>query len=184
MPMRFGRTRQQKSLGSLEIGMQETHLVSPSIGLAQIFPPEAIVIGLVQRTKRGVIEELVHHLVELGNLVQGEEKAVVESVLAREKLGSSALGNGIAFPHCRWSPMEKLIGVLGLDSRGIPFDAVDGEPVHCVFLLMVPLNDRDNHYEVLGRITAIGRDKSVRLQLRGCRTAEAAHEFLQKLGGR
>ena len=164
--------------------MQETHLVSPSIGLAQIFPPEAIVIGLVQRTKRGVIEELVHHLVELGNLVQGEEKAVAESVLAREKLGSSALGNGIAFPHCRWNPMEKLIGVLGLDSRGIPFDAVDGEPVYSVFLLMVPLNDRDNHYELLGRITAIGRDKSVRLQLRGCRTAEEAHEFLQKLDGR
>jgi len=184
MPMRFGRTRQQKSLGSLEIGMQETHLVLPSIGLAQILPPEAIVIGLVQRTKRGVIEELVHHLVELGNVMQGQEKAVVESVLAREKLGSSALGNGIAFPHCRWSPLEKLIGVLGLEPRGILFDAVDGEPVHCVFLLMVPHNDRVNHYELLGRITAIGRDKSVRLQLRGCRTGAAAHEFLQKLDGR
>src|ERR1022692_2603319 len=184
MPMRFGRTRQQKSLGSLEIGMQETHLVSPSIGLAQIFPPEAIVIGLVQRTKRGVIEELVHHLVQIGNLVQRDEKAVVESVLAREKLGSSALGNGIAFPHCRWSPMEKLIGVLGLDSRGIPFDAVDGEPVYSVFLLMTPLNDREKHYEVLGKITAIGRDKSLRLQLGGCRTVEAAHGFLQELDRR
>jgi PTS system nitrogen regulatory IIA component len=163
--------------------MLETNLVSPSIGLAQILPPEAIIIGLLQRTKRGVIEELVHRLVELGNLLQEQEKAVVESVLAREKLGSSALGNGIAFPHCRWSS-EKLIGVLGLEPRGILFDAVDGEPVHCMFLLIVPLNDKDNHYELLGRITAIGRDKSVSLQLRGCRTGEAAHDFLQKLDGR
>src|ERR1022692_2859206 len=134
--MKFGRTRRQKLVSSLEIGMQETHLVSASIGLAEIFPPEAIVIGLVQRTKRGVIEELVNHLVELGTLGEGEEKAVVDNVLAQDKMGSTALGNGIAFPHCRSSLTEKFIGVLGLDSRRIPFDAVDGEPVHGVFLLM------------------------------------------------
>jgi len=152
--------------------------------LAEIFPPEAIVIGLMQRTKWGVVEELVHHFVELGALTGGEEKAVVESVLAREKMGSTALGNGIAFPNCRSSLTEKFIGVLGLDARGIPFDAVDGEPVHCVFLLMAPLNDREKHYEVLGRIAAIGREKSLRLQLRGCRTVEAAHDFIKELDRR
>jgi nitrogen PTS system EIIA component len=161
--------------------MQATRSVSAPIGLAGIFPAEAIVIGLVQRTKRGVVEELVHHFVELGILVKGEEKAVIESVLAREKMGSTALGNGIAFPHCRSSLTEKFIGVLGLDSRGVPFDAVDGEPVHSVFLLMAPLNDREKHYEVLGRIMAIGRDKSQRVQLRGCRTPEAVRHFLQEL---
>ena len=72
--------------------MQATCSVSTPIVLAEIFPPDAIVIGLVQRTKQGVIEELVHHLVELGNLVEGEEKAVVESVLAREKMGFDRSG--------------------------------------------------------------------------------------------
>lgn len=164
--------------------MQGTRSVSYPIGLAGIFPPEAIVIGLMQHNKRGAVEELVHRLVELGTLGQGEEKAVVESVLAREKMGSTALGNGIAFPNCRSSLTEKFIGVLGLDSRGVSFDALDGEPVQSVFLLMAPLNDREKHFEVLGRITAIGRDKSLRLQLHGCRTAAAAHDFLKELDRR
>ena len=157
--------------------MQATRSVP--IRLAEIFPAEAIVVGLVQRTKHGVVEELVHHLVELGNLVEREEKAVLESILAREKLGSTALGNGIAFPHCRSSLTEKFIGVLGLDSRGVPFDAVDGEPVHSIFLFLAPLDGREKHYDVLGRITAIGKDKGRRVQLWGCRTPKAAHDSLQ-----
>lgn len=161
--------------------MQATRSVSARIGLAEIFPPEAIVVGLVQRTKRGVVEEMVHHLVELGQLTEGNEKSVVASVLAREKMGSTALGNGIAFPHCRSSVTQKFTGVLGLDPRGISFDAVDGESVHSIFLLLAPLDGREKHYEILGRITAIGKDKGRRLKLRGCRTAESVYDFLQEL---
>lgn len=160
--------------------MQAARSVSAPIGLAEIFPPEAIVIGLVQRTKRGVVEELVHHLVELGHLGSPDAPAVVESILAREKMGSTALGNGIAFPHCRSSFTERFVGVLGVDPRGIPFDAVDGEPVQNIFLLLAPLDGRERHYEVLGRITAIGRDKGRRVQLRGCRSSAAIHDFLQE----
>lgn len=161
--------------------MQATNVMRTSIGLAEIFAPEAIVVGLEQRTKQGAVEELVHRLVERGRLGAAEEKAVVQSILAREKLGSTALGNGIAYPHCRTSVTEKFIGVLGLEPRGVPFDAVDGGPVQSIFLLLAPLDKREQHYEVLGRITAIGRDKSQRIQLRGCHTAEAVHHFLQEL---
>ena len=161
--------------------MQATGTVKIAIGLAEIFPPEAILVGLEHRNKQGVIEELVHHLAELGCITEEEEKPVVQSILARENLGSTALGNGIAFPHCRSSLTEKFIGVLGIDSRGVPFNAVDGEPVHSIFLILAPLDGREKHYEVLGKFMAIGRDKSQRVQLRGCRTPEAAHRFLQEL---
>lgn len=160
--------------------MQAASSVKNSIGLADIFPVEAIIVGLESNTKQGVIEELVHHLVGVGRLAQGEEKGIVQSILAREKLGSTALGNGIAFPHCRSSLTERFVGVLGSSIQGIPLDAVDGEAVHNIFLLLAPLDCREKHYEVLGRISAIGRDKSQRLQLRGCRTAEAVHHFLQE----
>ncbi len=151
------------------------------ISLAEIFPPEAtILMGMEQRDKLGVIEKLVHHLAELGYMTGSDEKAVVQSILVREKLGSTALGNGIAFPHCRSSLTEKFIGVLGLALGGIPFDAVDGEPVYNIFLVLAPLEGRENHYEVLGKIMAIGRDKVQRIQLRGCRTPEAAQHFLQE----
>jgi mannitol/fructose-specific phosphotransferase system IIA component (Ntr-type) len=179
--------RALKALGSRirsevwRIVMQATRSASTRIGLAEIFPQEAIVVGLVQHTKRGVVEELVHHLVKLGRLAESEEKAVVGSILAREKMGSTALGNGIAFPNCRSNFTDKFIGVLGFDPRGVPFDSVDGEHVHSIFLVLAPLDGREEHYEVLGRITAIGRDKSRRAQLRGCRSAEAVHDFLQEL---
>ncbi len=70
--------------------------------------------------------------------------------------------------------------MLGIEPGGIPFDAVGGGVVYSIFLLLAPLERREELYEVLGRITAVGRDKSRRAQLRGCRTAEAAYHFLQE----
>jgi PTS system nitrogen regulatory IIA component len=160
--------------------MQAISSTAIPIPLADIFSPEAILVGLRQRTKQGAVEELVNHLVTLGHLAPDAEKTMVESILAREKLGSTALGNGIAFPHCRSSLTAKFVGALGLTPHGVPFDALDAEPVYSIFLLLAPLDGREQHYEILGRITAIGRDKGCRYQLRGCRTAEAAHYFLQE----
>ncbi|CAN5248493.1 PTS IIA-like nitrogen regulatory protein PtsN [soil metagenome] len=158
--------------------MQATRSISTSTGLAEIFPVEAIVIGLAQRTKRGAIVELVRQLVDLGHVKSGDSPAVLESILAREKLGSTALYDGIAFPHCRSSCVERFVGILGIEPDGIPFDAVSGGKVHSIFLFLAPLERREELFEVLGRITAIGRDKSRGVQFRGCRTAEAVHHLL------
>jgi len=153
----------------------------PSIELADVYPPEAIVVGLEHRTKQGAVEDLVHHLVALGRVPPAEEAAVVQGVMGREHtLGATAF-NGIAYPHCRLRCVDKFIGAVGLDTRGLPFDAVDGDPVYAIFLLLAPLERRDQLYEVLGRVTAMGSDKTLRLQLRGCRSAEAVHCFLQSV---
>jgi PTS system nitrogen regulatory IIA component len=161
--------------------MQATGGAHVSLGLADVFPPDAIVVGLKNRTKHGAVAELVHHLVELGRVAEDDEQAIVESVLAREKVGSTALYDGIAFPHCRSTVTEQFVGVLGIEPDGIRFDAIGGGLVQSVFLFLAPLERREELCEVLGRIAAIGRDKSQRAQLRGCRTAEAAHRFLQTL---
>jgi PTS system nitrogen regulatory IIA component len=161
--------------------MQATGGAHVSLGLADVFPPDAIVVGLKNRTKHGAVAELVHHLVELGRVAEDDEQAIVESVLAREKVGSTALYDGIAFPHCRSTVTEQFVGVLGIEPDGIRFDAIGGGLVQSVFLFLAPLERREELCEVLGRIAAIGRDKSQRAQLRGCRTAEAAHRFLQAL---
>jgi nitrogen PTS system EIIA component len=152
------------------------------IRLADIFPREAIHLGLENRTKRGVVRELVHHLIDTGRGTKAGEATLVKAVLAREALGTTALGNGIAFPHCRCELAERVVGTLAIDERGVDFESLDGAPVHAVFLLVVPLRAREEHYEVLGKITAIGRDKGLRLQLRGCRTVHAVHDFLSDFG--
>ncbi len=161
--------------------MRTTTVVKAQTKLADIFPPRAIRLSLENRTKLGVVEELVRHLVEIGCIKADGEPALVKAIMARETLGTTALGNGIAFPHCRSAFTERFVGALAVDKRGVSFDAVDGGLVFAVFLLVAPLEERERQYEVLGKITAIGRDKVQRLQLRGCRTAEAVHDLLQDL---
>ncbi|HPM79919.1 MAG TPA: PTS sugar transporter subunit IIA [Candidatus Anammoximicrobium sp.] len=159
----------------------KTGVVKSSIALARIFPPEAVVIGLDKTSKQAVIAALVRRLITLGQLPEQEEDRLVEEIMKRESLGTTALGNGVAFPHTRTPLANRLLGVLGLERTGISFDSLDRSPVYAVFLLLAPDNATKEYFEVLGRITAIGKDKSLRLQLRGCRTAEAVHRFLQIL---
>jgi mannitol/fructose-specific phosphotransferase system IIA component (Ntr-type) len=162
--------------------MQATRAARTSVGLAEIFPPEAIVVGLKDRTKQGVIADLARHLAGLRTIVEDQVAIVVESILAQEKFGSTALyQGGVAFPHCRSSCTERFVGALGIEPNGIPFEEVTGGAVHAVFLLLAPLDRREELYSILGRFTALGRDKSRCAQLRGCRTAAAAHHFLLEL---
>lgn len=158
--------------------MQTTSAATLSVGLAEIFRREAIVVGLKNRTKQGVIAELVSHMVGLGYIAETEEEVIVNGILEREKSATAAVYDGLVFPHYRSSFTERFVGVLGIDADGIPFNAVRGGAVHIIFLFLAPVGHREELYEVLGRITGIGRDKSRRAQLRGCRTPEAAHHFL------
>lgn len=161
--------------------MAIANVIDSSVELARIFPPEAIVMGLENTSKLALIAALVRRLVSLGGIPDREEGSLIKAIMTREDLGTTALGNGVAFPHVRTRLARKLLGVLGLERGGIPFDALDGSPVYGVFLLVAPEDVTTEYFDVLGRITAIGKDKSLRLQLRGCRTAEAAHRFLRQL---
>jgi mannitol/fructose-specific phosphotransferase system IIA component (Ntr-type) len=154
---------------------------APPPRLSELFPPEAIRIGLAQRSKAAVIEALVHHAVVLGYLSQHEEPRIVARILARESLASTALGHGIAMPHCQWDALDRFIGVAGLLRQGIPFDAADGQPVDGVFLTLAPADHAELSFEVLGRLVAVGRNSSLRLLLRECQTAEQVFAFLQEI---
>lgn len=161
--------------------MAKTSEIKRSVELARLFPPEAIVVGLEAPSKQAVIATLVRRLVDLGGIPTREEQVLIEAIMTRESLGTTALGNGVAFPHVRTKLVARLQGVLGLEPRGIGFEALDRSPVYGVFLLSAPETVTQEYFEVLGRIAAIGKDKSLRLQLRGCRSAAAVHRFLQEL---
>lgn len=117
----------------------------------------------------------------MGQIVPQEEHDLIASILEREKMGSTAIGNGIAMPHCRSRFAQQFVGALAIEPRGVAFDAIDGSTVHAIFLVVAPAKGRDQYYDILGRITAIGKDKTYRLHLRGCRTVEMAHHLLQEL---
>jgi PTS system nitrogen regulatory IIA component len=76
--------------------------------------------------------------------------AIYNALLAREQLGSTGIGNGIAIPHCRVAECDRIIGALVKLDEGIDFDAVDSQTVDLLFVLIVPLQERDEHLRVLG----------------------------------
>jgi nitrogen PTS system EIIA component len=169
------------SIRPIEVVMNRAGAAGPTVKLAELFPPESIRVGLDQTSKPDVIGALVHHAAHLGGLPGEAERPIVETILARERLGSTALGHGIAFPHCRWRPLDHPIGVVGLLRQPIPFDAADGEPVDRVFLTLTPAEVSEQSFDALGRLISIGRNKTLRLLLSGCRTAEHVSALLAEL---
>ena len=105
----------------------------------------------------------------LGNLFANlDETEVFNSMMAREQLGSTGLGNGIAIPHCRVPQCKEVIGSLVTLSEPIDYDAIDGEPVDIIFILIVPEEKKDEHVRVLAGLAELFNDPNFCDTLRTC----------------
>lgn len=153
------------------------------VRLAEVFSRDLVVLGLNQGTKQGAIADLVRRLVDAERVEAANESALVRLIIAREEMGSTALGNGIAMPHCRTSMVEQFVGVVAIDAKGIEFGALDRQPVHLVFLLLGPLDQREQYFDILGRISRLRQDKTIRTQLRGCRSTSDVVGILEEIDG-
>jgi PTS system nitrogen regulatory IIA component len=97
---------------------------------------------------------------------------IFNALMAREKLGSTGLGNGIAIPHCRVPLCTGIIGMLITLKEGIDFDAIDNEPVDLVFVLIVPEQQHDEHVKTLGQVAGLFSDEDFCFTLRSTSDAE------------
>jgi PTS system nitrogen regulatory IIA component len=86
--------------------------------------------------------------------------------MAREALGSTAIGQGVGIPHAKSEVVEKLVAAFGLSKKGVDFDSLDGEPVYIFFLLVAPQDSAGPHLKALARISRILKDKYFRESLR------------------
>ena len=101
-----------------------------------------------------------------------------DSLFAREKLGSTGLGQGVAIPHGRIKGMKDAVGAFLRLTAPVPFDAPDGKPVNLVFVLLVPERATDLHLQILSELAQLFSDKSVREHLLMAESAEAAHKLI------
>lgn len=163
--------------------MRATRHLEVDVLLADVFAPEAAVPDLAGRDRAAIVRELVERLVALGRITQEEEASVVAGILAQDSLGPAVFPGGLAAPHCRTSATEEFVGAVGLVPVGIP-PAGDGEPVFCFFVVVSPLDRREQLYELLGRIAALGADKTWRLRLRAARTPGEVHDVLKGFDNR
>ena len=130
---------------------------------AKLLKPEAVKVLTAASSKK----RLLH---EIGDLVSGvyglDTRIVVESLLARENLGPTGVGNGVALPHAHIEGLESVVGAFVLLDRPVDFDSVDRQPVDIVFALFAPLNAGVEHLKALALVSRTLREASIRAKLR------------------
>lgn len=102
---------------------------------------------------------------------------IYSALLAREQLGSTGIGNGIAIPHCRVADCEHITGALVTLEEGIDFDAIDSRSVDLLFVLIVPAQETEEHLKVLGALASLFHQESFCEALRQAQSAEALYNI-------
>lgn len=139
---------------------------------------EAVVkVGLESVDKEECFEEMVDLLVRAGR-IEGREGAL-EAVRQRETQGTTGIGEGVAVPHGKHTSITQLTAAMGTSTHGIEFDAVDGEPVHLVFLLLARSNDPGPHVRALAEISRLLQVPGIRRKLKEARTSGEILDVLE-----
>jgi nitrogen PTS system EIIA component len=143
--------------------------------LTDLVTPNAIIPALKVNGKKQAIQELSGRA---ARLTGQNERLIFETLMQREKLGSTGVGNGIAIPHGKLAKLEKLVGLFARLERAIDFEALDGQPVDLIFLLLAPETAGADHLKALARVARLLRESDVVTKLRQSRDADAIYAVL------
>ncbi len=141
---------------------------------------KAVSSDLKSQTKKDVIIEMVDLLIESGAVENKHKDNILEVLMAREALGSTAIGQGIAIPHGKCDCVKKLVGCLAISKSGINFDSLDGEPAYIFFLLIAPIDSAGPHLKALARISRLLKDKYIRDNLKAAKDTESILQIVEQ----
>ena len=147
--------------------------------LVSILDPARTRCGAEAASKKRVLEILSELLVQ-GTTDPVTPHAVFDCLVARERLGSTGLGHGVALPHARLSQADEPVGAFLKIERGVDFDAPDGGRVDLVFGLLVPEDSTEEHLEILSQLAALFHEEELRRKLREASTGEDAFEIIKQ----
>jgi PTS system nitrogen regulatory IIA component len=149
-----------------------------AVDVTGFFRPEFFIPKLRAKSKDAALKELTAVLVKSGPARDGE--LVLDMLRQREALGSTGIGKGVAIPHGRSLAVSEMVVLFARSSGGIPFDAVDGDPVRLFFLIVAPPQDRANRYlPFLGRLVEILKSDEIRARLLEVDDFESVVEILR-----
>jgi nitrogen PTS system EIIA component len=146
--------------------------------LVDILAPQAVSVDLKAQNKKAALEELCHVLSASGKL--SDPAKMVEVLMERESLGSTGIGQGVAIPHGKTAAVGEQVAALGISRRGLDFEALDGEPVYIVFLLIAPADAAGNHLKALAKISRLLKDKFFRQALRDAKSADDVLKIIRE----
>ena len=145
------------------------------MGLLDFLSPEAVVPSLRVNGKKQALQELS---ALAAKLTGRSERAIFEVLLQRERLGSTGIGEGLAIPHGKLADLDRLFGLAARLEKPIDFDALDGQPVDVIFLLLAPEGAGADHLKALARAARVLRQPGVIDRIRAARDAAALYAVL------
>ena len=143
--------------------------------IGELLDTESVVARLPATSKKQALQELAKRAAQITGL---NERSIFDVLLERERLGSTAFGNGIAIPHGKLPELNRLCGLFARLEKPIEFDADDGQPVDLIFLLLAPEGAGADHLKALARVSRLLRDRAICEKLRGSDEPEALYSLL------
>lgn len=145
------------------------------MNLAEIIDAHAVLPHLKAQNKKQLLQELAQ---AVSGFVMVDHRIIFETLLTREKLGSTGLGQGIAIPHGRLPNITRVYGLFARLATPVAYDSVDGEPVDLIFVLLSPQQAGADHLTALARISRLLREPDTIKKLRGTDSAEGLYAIL------
>jgi PTS system nitrogen regulatory IIA component len=143
--------------------------------ITDLLVPEAVLPSMKAQGKKQLLQEMA----ERAALLTGQpERRIFETLIERERLGSTGMGQGIAIPHGRLPGLTKIIGMFARLETPIAYDAVDNQPVDLVFLLLAPEGAGADHLKALARVSRLLRNQQTCERLRAASKAEVLYALL------
>ncbi len=146
--------------------------------LHETFPPDLIKVGLEAEDKDEAFEELVDLFCQATH--SGARDELLTAVRDREAKMSTGIKKGIAIPHGKTNAVDRVYGVLGVSKKGVDYDALDGEPVYLLFMMLAPQKDSEKHLRLLKRLAELLDNPQFYTELVAQKDAQAAHGIIKK----
>ena len=143
--------------------------------LNDLIEVQAIMPTLKANSKKQLLQLLSEKAAAITGI---PEREIFDTILQRERLGSTGVGNGIAIPHGKLAGVRRITGVFARLDQPVDFEALDDQPVDLVFLLLAPEGAGADHLKALSRIARVLRDADTVAKIRGTKDAAAIHAFL------
>lgn len=143
--------------------------------LLDFLDPKAVLPALRVSGKKQALQELASHAARLTGLPEG---AIYESLLQRERLGSTGIGEGIAIPHGKLPGLDRIFGLVARLDRPIDFEALDAQHVDVLFLLLAPEGAGADHLKALARVARVLREPGLIERVRATRDADALYAIM------
>lgn len=144
--------------------------------LTDILDQELLLPDLQGQNKREVLNEFAGLLDSRGKI--RDRNGFLEVILAREALGSTGIGEGIAIPHGKLKDLDCLVLSFGISHKGVDFDAMDGNPVHIFFVLIAPEDSPGDHLKALARISRVLKNRNFRKRLLEASSADELYQLI------